>query len=260
MNMDTDTRETNTREQNVKAILAVMPVLPTSTDLAERLATLQAEASAALSYANEQVQLIATGAEAQASAEDIQNALVYADEQVQALQSLAEEAHAALAAVASYAKEVTEQRDMVVQAYKRAFEHGILHAYECEACMEDAHIENLAERMLEESPEEIAISEQEILNEALVMAEDLYAEWVSEEIAGVRPDVYDRTELLGLVEASGGIDTDEVYSMPAAQIADDQKLISSLAGEDSDEEDDSELDTAWLGDDFEDDDSDEAQS
>lgn len=260
MNMDTDTRETNTREQNVKAILAVMPVLPTSTDLAERLATLQAEASAALSYANEQVQLIATGAEAQASAEDIQNALVYADAQVRALQALAEEAHAALAAVASYAKEVTEQRDMVVGAYKRAFEHGILHAYECEACMEDAAVEDLANRMLESSPEMVEEEEQETLAERIFAAHDLYEEIVGEEIAGVRPDAYDRTELLGLVEASGGIDTDEVYSMAAAQIADDQKLIRSLAGEDSDEEDDSELDTAWLGDDFEDDDSDEAQS
>lgn len=177
--------------------------------------------------------------------EDVANALVTLDNQYSELKTLAEQGHAIIGGMGEAMKELTKQRDTVLRAYGRAFEHGILHAYECDACMEDAAVENMANNMLEYGVEAVMESEQERLMERASAAEDLYAEWAGEDeqdAAAIRAENAERADVLNLVANTVGITTDNdgdyshdglaendvVHAMRRAEVQPQEDLQDSL--------------------------------
>lgn len=225
-------------KNNQNSQIVPMPDLPDAVQLKARLDAMKAEAERAFDFIYVELGAldIANAPANVESAENIREAIVYADNQVRGLQTLAQEAHATLAAVAAYAQAVTEQRDKALKAYQHAFEHGVLHAYECDACMQDAAVEDLANRMLESSVEEVATQEWERFNELAAEAEALHDEWVTDDaVEDQLHGLQDRKVLVGLISDSLDLESAEAYDV--AQIEAERAYVAGLLGEGSDSQD-----------------------
>jgi hypothetical protein len=116
-------------------------------------------------------------------------------DQISELVTFGKKAEQVLAVVTAMAVKAAEQRDqaieqraLAVRAYNNAFNQGIMHYAECDACQDDAHIEMLANLMMDESPEDVAIEQTELLNRRLQSAAELYDEWSEEDRAAIQDE------------------------------------------------------------------------